>query len=443
MQIHKSNRLLPVLGITMLAIFVLVMQRACSDTDHEAVLLDAVPSVPAPDADTPKDTITTLTANVAAMTRELKRLEKDNAELKSDNQELLRQRSALEDEMSTRITAEITRLKKQSADNNAQAVAALDRRIDAMTETLSHVSPPADNGELPIGFGFDTPAPADEMVWIEPLDAGAGNGSALPDLKPAIGANRHESLEDPVQPRFTVPRNATLLGATAMTAMLGRVPIRGEVRDPMPFKVLTGTDNLATNGYSVPGVAGMVWTGTAIGDWTLSCVSGELHSVTFVFADGTIQTISSDESRGQDGNSRRALGWVSDARGVPCVSGSRKSNAAHYLSQRIAAKTVEAAADAAAAAQTSTVVRDTGTVSTAVDGELGSFLLGRSVADGSSEIARWLAERQAQSFDAVFVPAGADLVIHVDRELAIDLDPHARKLHYAADTHLSPDEPLD
>lgn len=443
MQIHKSNRLLPVLGIAMLAVFVLVLQRACSDTPDEAVLLDTVPSVPAPDADTPEDTITTLTANVAAMTRELQRLREDNAELKSDNRDLLRQRSALEDEMSTRIAAEIARLRSQSADSDAETMAALNRRIDALTEALTQSPPPAHMGELPIGFGFDTPAPADELVWIEPLDTGAVTGPAMPNLKPAIGANRREPIEDPVEPRFTVPRNATLLDATAMTAMLGRVPVRGEVRDPMPFKVLTGSNNLAANGYSVPGVAGMVWTGTAIGDWTLSCVRGELHSVTFVFADGTIQTMSSDESRGQDSGTRRALGWVSDARGVPCVSGSRQSNAVHYLSQRIAAKTVEAAADAAAAAQTSTVIRDTGSVSTAVDGELGSFVIGRSVADGSTEIARWLAERQAQSFDAVFVPAGADLVIHVDRELAIDLDPHARKLHYAADSRLSPVDALD
>lgn len=442
MQFHRSNRLLPVLGIAMLAVFILVMQRACSSSEDEAVLLDAVPSVPAPDADTPADTITTLTANVAAMTRELKRLEKDNADLKDDNRELQQQRQALEEQMSTRITAEIERLQESSEDRDSEAVNALNRRIDAISDSLSRSPTATDSSDLPIGFGFDVPMTETEIVWIEPLDAGA-NGAALPDLRPTIGARRTEATEDPVIPKYTVPRNATLLGATAMTAMLGRVPIRGEVRDPMPFKVLTGVDNLAANGYSIPGVAGMVWTGTAIGDWTLSCVSGELHSVTFIFADGRIKTISSDESNGQNGNTRRALGWISDARGVPCVSGTRKSNAAHYLSQRIGAKTMEAAAEAAAAAQTSTVIRDSGSVSTAVDGKLSSYLLGRSVADGSAEIAQWLAERQAQSFDAVFVTAGADLVIHVDRELAIDLDPHARKLHYAADSRNSVVESLD
>jgi hypothetical protein len=48
----------------------------------------------------------------------------------------------------------------------------------------------------------------------------------------------------------TVPRNATLIGATAMTALVGRVPVQGQVRDPMPFKVITGADNLAANGLT-------------------------------------------------------------------------------------------------------------------------------------------------------------------------------------------------
>ena len=443
MQIHRSNRLLPVLGLAMLAVFVLIVQRGCNDnSDDDGVLMETVPSVPAPDADTPKDTITTLTANVAAMTRELQRLQKDNADLKADNRQLLQQRGALEDAMSTRIAAEMARLRQQSVDDDAETVAALHRRIDALTESLTRL-PPTDNDALPIGFGFDTPAATDEVVWIEPLDGISNPTSGLPGMPRALGTHNPESLGDPVQPRFTVPRNATLLGATALTAMLGRVPVRGEVRDPMPFKVLTGVKNLAANGYSVPGVAGMVWSGTAIGDWTLSCVRGELHSVTFVFADGRIQTLSSGAASGESGDGRRALGWVSDDRGVPCVSGARKSNAAHYLSQRIAAKTVEAAADAAAAAQTNTVLRDSGAVSSAVGGEVGAFVIGRSAADGSAELARWLAERQAQAFDAVFVPAGTDLVIHVDRELAIDFDPHARKLHYVADTDAADTEPTD
>lgn len=221
------------------------------------------------------------------------------------------------------------------------------------------------------------------------------------------------------------------MGATAMTALLGRVPVRGEVRDAMPFKVITGSDNLAANGLSVPGVEGMIWSGTAVGDWTLSCVTGRLESVTFVFDDGSIRTISSDDRSNPSGDTNRPLGWISDARGIPCVSGQRKSNAAAFLSQRIGVKAIEAAAEAAAAAQTTTVVRDSGAVSNSVDGDTGKYVIGRTFAEGSNEIAQWLLQRQAQSFDAVFVAAGARLAIHVDRELSIDLDPQGRRLSYA------------
>ena len=224
------------------------------------------------------------------------------------------------------------------------------------------------------------------------------------------------------------------MGATAMTALLGRVPVRGEVRDPMPFKVITGADNLAANGLMVPGVSGMIWSGTAIGDWTLACVTGRLESVTFVFDDGSIRTISSDDRENQTGDANRPLGWISDARGIPCVSGQRKSNAAAFLTQRIGVKAIEAAAEAAAASQTTTVIRDSGAITGNVNGSTGSFVLGKTLSQGSSEIADWLLQRQAQSFDAVFVPAGAELAIHVDRELAIDLEPNARRLRYATAT---------
>ncbi|MCP4283978.1 MAG: TIGR03752 family integrating conjugative element protein, partial [Gammaproteobacteria bacterium] len=49
---------------------------------------------------------------------------------------------------------------------------------------------------------------------------------------------------------------------------------------------------------------------------------------------------------------------------------------------------------------------------------------------------KWLMERQSQSFDAVFVPAGIRIAIHVDHELPIDLDTTGRRL-----THAKPVDP--
>ena len=109
------------------------------------------------------------------------------------------------------------------------------------------------------------------------------------------------------------------------------------------------------------------------------------------------------------------------------MSGERKTNAPAFLSQRIGVMAVQAAGQAAAAAQTTSIVGDSGGVTNAVTGDTGTYVLGKTLAGGSDELAQWLLERQSQSFDAVFVPAGARLAIHVDRELPIDLDPSGRK----------------
>jgi integrating conjugative element protein (TIGR03752 family) len=214
-----------------------------------------------------------------------------------------------------------------------------------------------------------------------------------------------------------------------MTALIGRIPVRGRVEDPVPFKLIVGRDNLAANGLTIPHLDGMIWSGTAVGDWTLSCVSGRLASVTFVFSDGTVRTVASDSGEAQ-------LGWISDDRGMPCVSGERITNAASFLSKRIAITAAQAAAEAAAAAQTTTGVSAEGTGTSRVTGDIGPYVLGKSVAGGTEEISRWLLERERQSFDAVFVPPGVRLAVHVDQELHIDYDPSGRKL-----SHVTPIDP--
>src|SRR3546814_6627359 len=100
-----------------------------------------------------------------------------------------------------------------------------------------------------------------------------------------------------------------------------------------PFKILVGPDNLTANGINIPDVAGAVFSGAASGDWTLSCVRGQVRSITFVFHDGTIRTIPEDSERNnQRNNQEDGLGWISDPYGIPCVSGDRRSNAQQYLS---------------------------------------------------------------------------------------------------------------
>ena len=60
-----------------------------------------------PDADSPADTIKTLTANVASMTTEVQALRKDNDQLRKENRELLANRHQIEENVTTRVKREL------------------------------------------------------------------------------------------------------------------------------------------------------------------------------------------------------------------------------------------------------------------------------------------------------------------------------------------------
>ncbi|WP_424684316.1 TIGR03752 family integrating conjugative element protein, partial [Escherichia coli] len=163
------------------------------------------------------------------------------------------------------------------------------------------------------------------------------------------------------EPAYTIPENATLVGSQAMTALLGRVPIDGKVTDPYPFKVVVGKDNLTANGIELPDVEGAVISGSATGDWTLSCVRGDITSITFVFTDGTIRTVPKPADRTDGGsqansgqnarNNGGSLGWISDESGIPCISGERKTNAGTYLPTLFALTAAASAGDAMSQSQ--------------------------------------------------------------------------------------------
>ena len=461
MSMVTSNRLLPLLAGTVVLMAALVGVKSCSPDQEQTQLLKAVPQAPKPDADTPADTIKTLTANVSAMTSELNALRRDNTALKQENRELIEDRKQIENNVLSRLRQSLE-AKRPDAESPAttSAIAALTARVDSLANRYgkSAQPSPAVGSDIPVGLGLDslkTPtAEPESLVWVNPLELSqlpGDDNETLLNRFSRTGRNALGSARSPVEslvaegsaalnteiPVYTVPRNATLIGSTGMTALVGRVPIQGQVRDPMPFKVITGKENLAANGLRIPGIEGMIWSGTAIGDWTLSCVTGKLESVTFVFEDGTIQTLSSDDNQlgGSSGNSAsgakdRPLGWISDARGIPCITGERKTNAPAFLTQRIGVMALEAAGEAAAAAETTTLISDSGHATSVVSGETGKYVLGKTLSGGSDEVAQWLRERQAQSFDAVFVPAGVELAIHVDHELPIDFHSNGRKLHH-------------
>ncbi len=242
-------------------------------------------------------------------------------------------------------------------------------------------------------------------------------------LNPQLLQFENDSLETSY---LTIPATTTLLGATALTALVGRIPIRGQLQDPWRFKVLVGSKNLASNGHRIPYLAGMLLAGTARGDLSLSCVSGNIDTATFIFADGTIQTarkVADPES------TFTGLGWISDEFGNPCIEGELKSNALQYLTQATLINTTRATAEAIANAQTETsssVGSDDTT--TAVVGDIDQFVAGYATRESLLTVADWLNDRQLNSFDAIYVPAGQSVAIHIEETIQIDQEPNARKV---------------
>ncbi|MFW5444001.1 MAG: TIGR03752 family integrating conjugative element protein [Methylococcaceae bacterium] len=452
-----SNKILPIIAGVVMLMLMFVGLKSCNSDNQDNSQLTAVPIPGVPDADSPADTIRTLTAKVAE-------LESLSSKQSLQNESLLSQKQEIEDSLRNKLLAQINKVRDE---NQSQLMGGVTdqmnffkARLEELTEAQNQTS--QNMSDIPVGFGL-TGGPggiegSSEIVWVEPLGTQTSDTGAVAYLTPSSGGllKRDNQLSGATEkylqstadeftkkdrPAYTVPRNSTLIGSTGMTALIGRIPKNGTVEDPFPFKVIVGKENLAANGIKMPGLDGMIFSGKSTGDWTLSCVRGQLHSVTYMFSDGTVRTISSDDQKnlkqqnqGSGGGSGedRSLGWISDRRGIPCVTGTRISNATTYLSGRILASIAEAAAGAFSQGEVTNSVSALGGVTTSViTGDAVKYAGGKALSGGASEVSAYLRERMAQSFDVVYVDTGKELAIHIDVELPIDYEQNGRKTSYA------------
>ncbi|VFR42549.1 putative exported protein [plant metagenome] len=410
------------------------------------------------EGDTPSDTVATLVAQVKQLRIELQTATADNRTQREENQRLRQRESAIDQRINNALEAERSNLLRDQ-----QQLASERQQTEGLLADLQHRLESIGGGghtDLPVGLGLrdgdgEDLSSEDAIRWVEPDDArqsdgrsGSGGvsfptsfGPAQKPLETTIGsvadAGARAAGVSSAKAVYTVPTNSTLMGSVAMTALIGRVPIDGTVNDPFPFKVLVGPDNLTANGIDIPDVAGAVFSGTASGDWTLSCVRGQVRSITFVFHDGTVRTIPEDSERNsQQNNQQDGLGWISDPFGIPCVGGERRSNAQQYLG-------TQALITAAGAGAASLIDSDSGQMSYAgADGSIGTVgissneAVGRILAGGVRDMSDWVNKLYGQAFAAVYVQPGARVAVHLEKPLEIDYDPEGRRVdHRAGEAH--------
>lgn len=447
----KVNILLPALALVALGAAGSVAYVSLTGEKPDFVLFQPHASIPKParepDADTPADTIRRLHAEMAKTDQDAKAVIAENKRLQNENARLRNEERTAREKMRADVLSEANKARAAADQNHSTQIAALTRELADLRSRMSERLPP-------VSLTPDRLVPApqeDEFQWLQPMDKGEAAGTpgvqkaALTSAgagSPAApgGSERIESPGKSAVPYFTIPPLASLISSTSLTAIIGRVPKRGRLVDPVPFRVLVGRDNLAASGLFVPeAVFGMVFEGTAVGDYALECTYGNIDAATFIFQDGTIRSVRPKQGGGGNaaagngnGNQGR-LAYVADRFGTPCISGELISNADSILAMRVALTAAEAAAQAAAAAQTTTTTGAAlGTTTTSVTGDLGPYIAGKTAAGGFKEIDKYFADRLNDIFDAVFVPAGRELAIMVQQEITLDYEPNGRKLDYGA-----------
>jgi integrating conjugative element protein (TIGR03752 family) len=226
-----------------------------------------------------------------------------------------------------------------------------------------------------------------------------------------------------VDPRFTIPADAALFDSVTITALVGRIPRDGDVNDPSPFKVAIGRDNLAANGFSLPGIDGMIMSGIVYGDAVRKCVRTKITRATYIFEDGRILTLPKKRKG-------KVIGYLADSQGDPCIRGRYITNGNAQLTKSILANMAAGAANAFAETQTTSQTNSLGGTTKSVTGDNKKFVIGSAVSSGASSVATLLNNQQFDQWDQVVVGVGKTVTIHIDEQLEIDNASNLRKISY-------------
>ena len=275
--------------------------------------------------------------------------------------------------------------------------------------------------------------------------AGVSRGRSRAMIRPAnrVAPKRQvQRVEPPTVKRvFTIPDLSMLAGSTAITSLVGRIYPDGNVVEPRLFKLIVGRDNFTANFIELPlEIEGMIFEGYAVGDFTSRCVSGNLIAATFVFEDGTTRSMYPGDPGSRPGHltqSARRIGYITDRFGNPCVSGRLITDAKTYLGTAAALAAAGATASGIREAQQNVTERidpATGEVSnrrTDVQGSLSRYALSSGINAGLDKSIEWLDEMYRASQSVIYAPAGAQVDVHIQQELRIDITPQQRQLRYS------------
>lgn len=413
-------------------------------------------------SDTPVDTLRTVSASYQQTKTAQEQFSTELSEIKGEQEKQVSKLEAQLAQLGTRLDTALTNL--ENAANNGREE--LKVRQQPVQDTLAHTNPASPYDELGIdsakqghqawgrgeqGEREQSTFSSDQtLIWTEPLDAkqdekGQWLTPALKTLQ-TVGVKAGDSFEqnsarfdnDRGTPVYTLHRGSVLANSVSLTALMGRIPMSGQVTDPYPFSMIVGANNLMASGFTLPDIQGAIVTGTVTGDWSLSCVRGVVESIDFIRADGTILSYPEESEAidsGFDGSSIKTdeLGFLADPNGNPCLSGVRISNAPQYLTTKGLLDAATAAANAASIAQ-KTVSVDGNTTTSSLTGSAMKSAAGESAAAFTSTVSDFIQARMGSTFDIVYVEPGIRAAIHLRKPITLRAPNTPVRVNYATTT---------
>ncbi|ANS88140.1 TIGR03752 family integrating conjugative element protein (plasmid) [Vibrio scophthalmi] len=400
--------------------------------------------------DTPEDTLRTLTASLTQGQEDKQKMALELARTQSELEAQKNESSAQIEAMGNRFNQQLEQIEKKLSSNLSELK---NRQNDIAIEV-----PEFELEQLGIDSGREdgvdewsqpaTTPTSSELIWTEPMDAKKDkDGQWITPLMQGAAAlqERVSAMGEPFDasgpqstPVYTLHRGAVLSDATSLTALMGRIPVNGQVTSPYPFSMVIGAKNLLANGFTLPEVQGAIVTGTVTGDWSLKCVRGAVESIDFIRTDGTI--LSYPEVQGAissdfDGSSVQTqdLGYLADPNGNPCLTGIRISNAPQYLTTKGLLDAATAAAKAAVTAQ-QTISVDGGTSTSALTGSAMKNAAGESAAALTGTVSDFIQSRMGSSFDIIYVEPGVKAAIHLRQPITLSVPEVPYRVRYQTST---------
>jgi hypothetical protein len=366
MAMHNTNSILkyiaiPTITITFIYLIFSLSHHLVTPAPARASIKDMTIKNSASN-DSAAESLDTLTADLSKTKQSIADVSKDNNILQQKNVELLNQVNSKNSEETAKLAEEVKHLKNQLQGVEKQALSGMDKNSFSVQ---------------PITVVDDLTRTSKDHSLKNLLDNNS-NGS-LPD-------SHNEHTKPELIPYYTIPANGTSVRDKLMTALVGRIPIKGVVTDPYPFKIVVSDDNLAANGLRIPHLLQMIVSGYCEGDLNLVSVRGWITSLTFVFDDGTISSTTSNDNDIGNFTKSNSLGYLSDKHGNPFIRGKLITNAPVYLSGNVAIDAGVGAANAYAQTQTTSSNSLFGSTMTAVTGSQGKFVAGQAMSNAANGV---------------------------------------------------------